>query len=266
MAPRGEERLSRWGPPTALSAATSSSTSAVRHLHERRIEEGSQRERDYYTANGICIPPPALIEPPLTRVEISKDPSKCTSSTDEAIVHNIRRLIPNTFVVFELLDFDESIPGHYVSMLFTSMSKNKLELKYEFTHVPNGFMITYTIDNRFFMSWVAATKVAAKQVGAKKAIEMLKTLYPSIKTKHAVGDMFMNENEVMGIRRQIVTRAQMYESQTFMTRTASATSSAPPKEDIGSKLLKKMGWVGGGIGKDLQGRDDFALNRKRLFS
>jgi hypothetical protein len=217
------------------------------------VEEGSQREREFYTANGVCIPPPALIEPPITRIDIAKDLAKCTSSTDEAIVNNIRRLIPNTFVVFELLDFDENIPGHYVSMLFTSMSKNKLELKYEFSHVPNGFMITYTINNRFFMSWIASTKIAAKQNGAKKAIEMLKTLYPSIKTKNVVGDMSMNENEMMNIKRKLITRSHLYDQQTLTTSLTTMNNNSQPKEDMGSKLLKKMGWVGGGIGKDLQG-------------
>ncbi|CAF2329169.1 unnamed protein product [Rotaria sp. Silwood2] len=255
---RGEERPSRWGPPTNVSAVTSSTTSAVRHFHERRVEEGSQREKEYYTASGVCIPPPALIEPPLTRVEIGRDLTKCTSSTDESILNNIRRLIPNTFVVFELLDFDENIPGHYVSMLFTSMSKNKLELKYEFVHVPSGFMITYTINNRFFMSWIAPTKVAAKQAGAKKAIEMLKLLYPSIKTKHVVSDVSINENEneIMGIKCKLITRSQLYDQQSLTTSLTTMTTTptnTQPKEDMGSKLLKKMGWIGGGIGKDLQG-------------
>jgi hypothetical protein len=137
------------------------------------------------------------------------------------------------------------------------MSKNKLELKYEFVHVPNGFMITYTINDRFFMSWIAPTKIAAKQNGAKKAIEMLKTLYPSIKTKNVVGDMSMNENEIMNIKRKLITRSQLYEQQSL---TASLTpvnndnnNVTQQKEDMGSKLLKKMGWIGGGIGKDLQG-------------
>jgi hypothetical protein len=137
------------------------------------------------------------------------------------------------------------------------MSKNKLELKYEFVHVPNGFMITYTINDRFFMSWIAPTKIAAKQNGAKKAIEMLKTLYPSIKTKNVVGDMSMNENEIMNIKRKLITRSQLYEQQSL---TASLTpmnndnnNNTQQKEDMGSKLLKKMGWIGGGIGKDLQG-------------
>ncbi|CAF0749245.1 unnamed protein product [Adineta ricciae] len=249
----GEDRPSRWGPPTNLSAVTSSSTSAIRYFHERRVEEGSQREREYQSTNGICIPPPALIEPPLTRSDIGKDISKCTSSTDEAIANNIRRLIPNTFVVFELLDFDENIPGHYVSMLFTSMSKNKLELKYEFVHVPNGCMITYSINNRFFMSWIAPTKVAAKQIGAKKAIEMLKTLYPSIKSKHVVTDMSMNENEISGVKCRLIRRAQLYDHSSSAASLTTANNNLPQKEDMGSKLLKKMGWVGGGIGKDLQG-------------
>jgi hypothetical protein len=138
------------------------------------------------------------------------------------------------------------------------MSKNKLELKYEFVHVPNGFMITYTINNRFFMSWIAATKIAAKQNGAKKAIEMLKTLYPSIKTKNTVGDMSMDENEVMKIKRKLITRSQLYEQQSLITSLTTTNNNnnnnnTQQKEDMGSKLLKKMGWIGGGIGKDLQG-------------
>ena len=254
VALRTDERSSRWGPPTNISAVTPSTTSAVRHLHERRIEEGAQREQEHNAATGVCIPPPALIEPPLTRIDIGRDLTKCISSTDEAIVNNIRRLIPNTFVVFELLDFDENIPGHYVSMLFTSMSKNKLELKYEFVHVPNGFMITYTINERFFMSWIAPTKIAAKQNGAKKAIEMLKTLYPSIKTKNVAGDTSMNEHEIMNIKRKIISRSQLYEQQSLVASLAPVNNNnAPAKEDMGAKLLKKMGWIGGGIGKDLQG-------------
>lgn len=217
------------------------------------MEEGAQREREFHSTNGICIPPPALIEPPLSRVDIGRDLTKCVSSSDEAIVNNIRRLVPNTFVVFELLDFDENIPGHYVSMLFTSMSKNKLDLKYEFVHVPNGFMITFSINSRFFMSWIASTKVAAKQMAAKKAVEMLKTLYPSIKTKTVVGDMLMDDSEVSGIRCRVIKRAQLYEQPSLSAPQSAANSNAPQKEDMGSRLLKKMGWIGGGIGKDLQG-------------
>jgi len=250
-----EDRPSRWGPPANLSAVTPSTTSAVRHFHERRVEEGHQQEREYYSANGICIPPPALIEPPLTRVDFGKDLSKCTSSTDEAIANNIHRLIPNTFVVFELLDFDENIPGHYVSMLFTSMSKNKLEIKYEFAHVPTGFMVTYTINDRFFMSWIAPTKIAAKQNGARKAIEMLKTFYPTIKTKNTVGDMSNNDHEMTNVKVKLITRSQLYDQSSLISNmpVVNTNDTVTAKEDMGAKLLKKMGWIGGGIGKDLQG-------------
>lgn len=254
---RNDDRPTRWGPAIAVSAVTASTTSAIRHLHERRLEEDGQRERNHTSTDGICIPPPALIEPPLTRAELSKDDSKCVSSTDETILYNIRRLVPNTFVIFELLDFDENIPGHYVSMLFMSMSKNKLDLKYDFTHVSNGFMVTYTIDDRFFMSWIAATKVAAKQIGAKKAIEMLRTLYPSIKTKHIANEMFTSDGELIGLKRKTITRAQLYEEQSsYSSRMITTTNSinAPPKEELGLKLLKKMGWTSGGIGKDSQGK------------
>ena len=238
-----------------MSAVTSSATSAVRHLHERRVEEGSQRQRDHFAANGVCIPPPSLVEPPLAHESMGRDPSRCTSSTEEAILNNIRKLFPNTFVIFELLDFDQNIPGHYVSMLFTSMSKNKLELHFNFAHVPDGFMITYTVNGRFFMSWIASTKVAAKQMGARKAIEMLQRLYPSIKMKHLIGDPWSHEGETADANRRLITRSQLYERKPLAAPSLIATSeSAEKKEDMGSRLLKKMGWVGGGIGKDLQGK------------
>ena len=227
----------------------------MRHLHERRIDEGSQRQRDGYAASGVCIPPPGLVEPPFAHESMGKDPRRCTSSTDEAILNNIRQLFPNTFVIFELLDFDQNIPGHYVSMLFTSMSKNKLELHFDFAHVPDGYMITYTVNGRFFLSWIASTKVSAKQMGARKAIEMLQRLYPSIKMKHLIGDPSTHENDTADANRRLITRSQLYERKPQAAPSLIATSeNTEKKEDMGSRLLKKMGWVGGGIGKDLQGK------------
>ena len=262
---RENDRPSRWGPPIALSAITRSTTSAVRHLYDRNVDEALQKQQQQLSSSGICIPPPIVIESPLSYPVPSKDNNSINSSSDELILHHIHRLLPNTFVLFESLDFDEKIPGHYVSMLFTSMSKNKLDLKYHFTLVPTGSMVTFTIDDRFFMSWVAPTKVAAKQEGARKAIDMLKTIYPSIKIKNTVGDTSALDNENIGVKRYLVTRSQLYEQQLSSMPSMVASSAPSQKEDVGLKLLKKMGWTGGGIGKDLQGNSkiNFLISRKK---
>ncbi|CAF4743555.1 unnamed protein product, partial [Rotaria magnacalcarata] len=67
---------------------------------------------------------------------------------------------------------------------------------------------------------------------------MLKTLYPSIKTKHLVSDMSINENEITRIKCKLITRSQLHDQQSLTTSLTTMTTNEPKKEEMGSKLLK----------------------------
>ncbi|CAF0806322.1 unnamed protein product [Didymodactylos carnosus] len=230
----------RFDRPPLPVPVTLSATSAIRYFHERLQQQ-------------------TIIPDPPTEDITTPDLSKCVTTPDDEILLNIQRLIPNTFVVFEPLDFRPDLPGSYVSVLFTSMSKNRLELKHEFLLIPKGFLCTLYINDQFFMSLVANTKTGSKQLAAMKVCELLKSLYPSIKMKSIEQASITQESaegplilppSLTSVNVKRVTRVHLFEHYDGSFWSSNTTCA---KEDVATKLMKKMGWDGGGIGKQGQG-------------
>ncbi|CAF1166775.1 unnamed protein product, partial [Didymodactylos carnosus] len=242
-----------------------------------------ERAQEYHQAKsgGTCIPPPMSNnnyssaqsfgsrsrrineeEAAAPIVQSSFDSSKCVTTPDNEILSNIHSLIPSTFVLFEPLDFQSNMPGSYVSMLFVSMSKNRLELKHDIQHIPKGYLVTFYIDDHFLMSMLGnSNKNCTKQTGAMKLCELLKTIFPCIKMKsveHMIEDG--GTYVILGNVRRI-TRAHLYEQaeESIITNNNNNQHQTNEnviveKEDIATKLMKKMGWTGtGGLGKQGQG-------------
>lgn len=134
------------------------------------------------------------------------------------------------FIIFENVDFETS---NALSILHQSCAANKALLEFHYNPDFNSEEMHCQIDieGQFIVEVSAVGKINAKTIASIRALEELRKICWTIKIKQSVdcqSDDTLSRDTVMGeIQRQVQTI---------------------PNDNIGNKLLRKMGWSGGGVG------------------
>ncbi|XP_067662478.1 uncharacterized protein [Haliotis asinina] len=125
---------------------------------------------------------------------------------------------------------------HPSSLLRQSADFSKMLLEFEFVRNKDGVSCRVSLEGQPLVECTAQTKIIAKNEASTNAIDLLKKMCWTIKFKQAADsdEMGLSKEEVFGDVEKSMCEI--------------------PDSNIGNKLLRKMGWVGGGMGKDGTGR------------
>ncbi|XP_062622025.1 NF-kappa-B-repressing factor-like [Saccostrea cucullata] len=134
------------------------------------------------------------------------------------------------FIIFERSNPEAE--QNAVSILQNSAAMNHANLEYDFHVDMSGTRCRVLLEGHNLVEYMGTTKATSKSVASEKALERLRQICYTIKIKQAVdsSEADVGRDEVMGeIQKQVL---------------------AIPDDNIGSRLLKKMGWTGGGVGAE----------------
>lgn len=127
-----------------------------------------------------------------------------------------------------------------LSVLHSSANFNRVVLKLEYENIPGGVCCSLALSDIIVAIAQGADKDDAKRKVAKDSFEYLRECCYTIKIKQAV-DSDSSE----------LTKEQLLSD---IQKAGSADGGGViPDTNIGNMLLRKMGWVGGGCGKDGKG-------------
>lgn len=151
------------------------------------------------------------------------------------------------FVLVEPEEHNSSVNG--ASILRRSADFSKMLLEYDFGAfgIAGNVRCVLKLEGQVLADVVSHSKVSSKIVASQKAIDVLRDQCWTILTKQ-VHDSSGPE----------ITKDEMFEDlASCLSSTSSASMSVPIADsNKGKKLLQKMGWTGGGIGKDGAGIEE----------
>ncbi|XP_012945521.1 uncharacterized protein LOC101849577 [Aplysia californica] len=139
------------------------------------------------------------------------------------------------FVIVEpKIPIPDCTPAH---TLRRSADFNHMLLEYEYFFKGESARCVLKIENQTLADVNAGSKVSAKNIAAAQGLKKLREMCWIIKTKQAVdSDTKISKDEMLNELNEM-----------------NETSDVIGNENIGHKLLQKMGWSGGGVGKDGSG-------------
>ncbi|XP_052790351.1 uncharacterized protein LOC128224521 [Mya arenaria] len=123
-----------------------------------------------------------------------------------------------------------------LSILHNSANFNKVVLKVEYEPTSNGSNCSFIVSGHAVATAHGVTKEEAKNNAAKATLDELREMCYTIKVKQSV------DSDAGGL-----TKEQL------MSDIEQGTEMLPDS-NVGNMLLRKMGWVGGGVGKKGQGQ------------
>ncbi|XP_046560726.1 uncharacterized protein LOC124269743 [Haliotis rubra] len=125
---------------------------------------------------------------------------------------------------------------HPSSVLRQSADFSKMLLEFEFVRNKDGVSCRVSLEGQPLVECTARTNIIAKNEASANAIDLLRKMCWTMKFKQAADsdEMRLSKEEVFGDVEKSMCEI--------------------PDSNIGNKLLRKMGWVGGGMGKDGTGR------------
>ncbi|XP_076436247.1 uncharacterized protein LOC143275842 [Babylonia areolata] len=151
------------------------------------------------------------------------------------------------FVLVEPQEHNSSVNG--ASILRRSADFSKMLLEYDFAASGSGGAVrcVLKLEGKVLADIVAHSKMASKIEASQKAVDVLRDQCWTILTKQ-VHDSNTPE----------ITKEEMFDDLATCFSTSSVSSMSTPIADgnKGKKLLEKMGWRGGGIGKDGAGIEE----------
>lgn len=151
------------------------------------------------------------------------------------------------FVLVEPQEHNSSVNG--ASILRRSADFSKMLLEYDFAAFGTGGAVrcVLKLEGKVLADIIAHSKMASKIDASQKAVDVLREQCWTILTKQ-VHDSNAPE----------ITKEEMFDDLATCFSTSSVSSMSTPIADgnKGKKLLQKMGWTGGGIGKDGAGIEE----------
>lgn len=136
--------------------------------------------------------------------------------------------------IFAIIDYsDVTKKDCYAETLVTSASFNNVQCNFQCSEITEGsqqgskFRTGVMINKEEFCTATGKSKKISKEAAAKQALDLLKTTAYTVQVK--CDDFVMNPADLSLLN--------------------SADSDALPETNIGYKMLKGMGWTGGGLGR-----------------
>lgn len=222
--------------------------------------DGCQKELQASDQEFSCDPPVQTVVKPTSAVisSISTDNSGAPSYSiqKESNVEAITNIKKRNYVAKDLSEFVLVEPQHHnssvngASILRRSADFSKMLLEYDFAaHGASGAIrCMLRVEGQVLADIVGANKPAAKIEASQRAVDVLRQQCWTILTKQAHDS---NAPEI--------TKEEIFSdlANTIGVSTVPASmAKSIPDSNKGKKLLQKMGWTGGGIGKDGTGMEE----------
>ncbi|XP_053380390.1 uncharacterized protein LOC123559200 [Mercenaria mercenaria] len=147
--------------------------------------------------------------------------------------HSIEDL--SQFILIDSTPMNQTV--NELSMLHNSANFNKVVLKLEYENDPNGVRCSLVLSDIIVAISHGPTKEDAKHQAAVDSLNYLREFCYTIKIKQAV------DSDAGGL-----TKEQLLSD--IQKAGEGGSNDVIPDSNIGNMLLRKMGWVGGGCGKD----------------
>ena len=157
------------------------------------------------------------------------------------VLRKVKPLIEN-FTIYEREEGEEGNESNPVSVLNESVQKSKKTISFDELGVNSKtglFSCSVTIANQLVAVGEGVGKKQAKRTAAENALSMLRPRQPVIR----LGSLSRQHESAPCV------------SKTKLVSKAYEKAASISEDNIGNKMLRKMGWTGsGGIGKEGQGR------------
>ncbi|BFZ05853.1 hypothetical protein BsWGS_08892 [Bradybaena similaris] len=177
------------------------------------------------------VPPSAVVAPPKTNT-IREIPSqqKESNRVSACLKRRLDEQKPlEDFVIVEpLVPVPDCTPAH---TLRRSADFNHMLLEYEYFFKGDAARCVVKIENNVLADINAPSKMAAKNKAATKALQKLKDICWVIKTKAEVD----SHNKIC--------------KEDMLNELYDQSEVGIEEDNVGNRLLRKMGWYGGGVGK-----------------
>ncbi|XP_007891353.1 NF-kappa-B-repressing factor isoform X2 [Callorhinchus milii] len=173
--------------------------------------------------------PPALKKP--DEKMPSKDPSSKTSESKPSHLHtkDYKKRHWTEFVILETAK-------NAVCILNNSAQFNRMAVDYKFQQTPNQVWQCRVFIEDHFIAEAYGTKKLVKHTAADKALDILRQTQPIVKSsKPGNADAAISRSAILGRSAEEALKQKITE------------------DNIGNQLLRKMGWKGGGLGKEGEG-------------
>ncbi|KAJ8027325.1 NF-kappa-B-repressing factor [Holothuria leucospilota] len=178
-----------------------------------------------------------------------KIPTEVPVRLEEGMVQNFKHLY-KLLGQFVIIKHERASP---ISVIVDSANLNKMDITFNFEcESPTDHSCSIFIGNVFVGKGSGITKKIAKSNAAENVFNMMKDVFPVV-TKTCLGESMLHlsdEIKVADICKGDPTENMKQENKERENDEFKEIS----ESNVGHKLLQKMGWSGGGLGKDGQGR------------
>jgi len=171
---------------------------------------------------------------PHNEVPLTSEPKLKTKKVGNTFMNELEDL--SQFIIIDASESSNCQNLTDLSILHNSANFNKVVLKVEYEPCTSGVNCSFIVSDHVVATAHGETKECAKNNAAKATLEELREMCYTIKVKQAV------DSDTGGLTKEALM-SDLQKSNEMIHES-----------NVGSLLLRKMGWTGGGVGKFGQGR------------